>query len=56
MAKKSQYESFKTVKARIWVVGNTEFTSKNVAYRYCRTRNGTKTGGKKIYTVERKNA
>ena len=56
MAKKSQYESFKTAKARIWMVGSTEFTSKRQAYRHCRTLNDRKAGGKRLYKAERKNA
>jgi hypothetical protein len=51
-----QQASFKTAKAKAWVTGNKEFTSKAAAYRHCRTLNGTKAGGKKPYKVERKNA
>jgi hypothetical protein len=49
-------ESFKTAKARIWSTGNVSFTSKRAAYRHCRTLNGKKSGGRRPYKVERKNA
>ena len=31
-----------------------EFTSKNAAYRMCRTLNGKKSGGKRHYHIQRK--
>lgn len=40
---------------RVWVCGNKEFTSKGAAYRYCRTINGKKAGGRRPYNVQRKN-
>lgn len=51
-----QQKSFEIKKARVWKTGNKEFTSKNAAYRHCRTLNGTKAGGSKPYKVERTNA
>jgi hypothetical protein len=40
--------------ARAWIVNGKEFTSKNAAYRYCRTLNGKKTGGRAEFRVQRK--
>ena len=48
-------QSFKVAKAKLWIVQGQEFTSKNAAYRRCRTLNGTKAGGTKPFKVERKN-
>jgi hypothetical protein len=48
--------SFKTAKARIWIVDGKEYTNKREAYRVCRSLNGKKAGGDKPYNVQRKNA
>ena len=53
---KQQATSFKTAKAKVWVVGNEDFTNKRAAYRHCRFLNGKKAGGTAPYTVQRKNA
>ena len=39
---------------RVWIVKGREFTSKQAAYRSCRTANGKKSGGKRNFTVQRK--
>ena len=44
---------------QMWIIqpsgrNSTEYSSKSEAYRMCRTMNGTKSGGKKPYHVQRK--
>jgi hypothetical protein len=51
MANSQQFGKVNMSKA--WQVGGQTFTNKYEAYRYCRTKNGTKAGGTKPFKVQR---